>query len=142
MVEPMRIPLIGLSAIAASALSGCNYFPTSPKINTLTDGVAVTVSGGEGSIKHYSLSIPTGAPGLRVRLSGGSGDADLYLRQGTRPTADVHDCASEETGNTEECLMVSPVAGTWHVAVVAYEAFAGLELIAEVVTPPALHHQR
>jgi len=134
----MRMRLPTLCSIATLALAGCNFFPTSPKVNTLSDGIAVTVSGGLGSIKHYSFSVPTGAPGLRVRLSGGSGDADLYVRQGNRPTEDVFDCASEETGNTEECLMVSPIAGTWHVAVVGFEAFNGLQLIAEVVTPPTI----
>lgn len=131
----MRISPLGLVGLLSVALSGCAYLPTSPKSTALSEGVAVSISGSAGSVKYFTFVVPFDAPGLRVDVSGGSGDANLYLRHGARPNDALRDCASTLAGNVDECEIPSPVAGTWHIAVVGYEAYANVELVADIVTP-------
>lgn len=87
-------------------------------------GLAATA----GSSLGFTLSVPAGASNLRFAMSGGTGDADLYVRFGSAPTTTVYDCRPFQTGNTETCSFASPQAGTWHVAVRAYTSFSGLSL--------------
>jgi len=65
-----------------------------------------------------------------VRISGGSGDADLYTRQGSRPTTATYACRPYLDGNTETCTQANTVAGDYYVMVRGYAAYSGLTLIA------------
>ncbi len=133
----MRLSSSGLLATLGLAVAGCAYIPTDPKVTALSEGVAITISGSGGTVKYFTFFVPVGAPGLHVEVSGGTGDANLYLRHGARPTDGASDCASLEVGNVDDCQIVNPVAGTWHIAVVANEAYADLALLADIVTPVA-----
>ncbi|TNF32918.1 MAG: hypothetical protein EP329_09035 [Deltaproteobacteria bacterium] len=50
----------------------------------------------------------------------GTGDADLYVRQGAAPTLDAWDCRPWAWGSDESCTLTAP--GTFHVAVYGYAA--------------------
>ncbi len=56
---------------------------------------------------------------LRATLSGGRGDADLYIRRGARPTLNHHDCRPYLQGNEETCEVNGP--GEFHISVHGYE---------------------
>lgn len=66
-----------------------------------------------------------------VKTFGGSGDADLFVKFGARPTTTSYDCRPYESGNTETCVITNPQAGTWHLSINAYRTFSGLTLDAQ-----------
>jgi serine protease len=73
--------------------------------------------------------VPAGASDLSFQMSGGTGDADLYVRFGSPPTTSSYDCRPYRNGNSESCPFAAPTAGTWHVGVRAYSAFSGVTLV-------------
>ena len=101
--------------------------------NTLASGAALTgLSGAAGSERRFTIAVPAGTPQLRVTLSGGSGDADLYIRRGGVASSATNDCASRNSTNDETCTVTSPGSGTWHVTVDAFSSFSGASLLANV----------
>lgn len=86
------------------------------------------LSGSSGSWKHYTIDVPSCATQLNVVMSGGSGDADLYRRFGAQPTTSTYDCRPYRSGNSEDCSVSNPQAGTHHVSVRAYSAYSGVNL--------------
>lgn len=101
----------------------------------LTSGVPVTgIGGATGTEKRYTIAVPAGATNLAAVTSGGSGDADLYLKFGAAPTTTSYDCRSNRSGNAENCAVASPAAGTWHVLVRMYATTANVTLTATVST--------
>jgi fibronectin type 3 domain-containing protein len=107
----------------------------------LTNGVPVTgVSGAQGSQQTWTMSVPAGATNLQFVTSGGTGDADLYVRFGSAPTTSTYDCRPYLNGNNETCTFATPSAGTWYVMLHGYSAFSGLSLtgsFSAACTPPA-----
>jgi serine protease len=80
----------------------------------------------EGSAKSFSLDVPAGATGLRFEISGGTGDADLYIKRGSQPTTSSYDFRPYLDGNAEAVTVAAPQAGTWFVMVRAYASYAGV----------------
>jgi PKD repeat protein len=102
---------------------------STPGGTVLSNGVARTgLSGATGSSASFTLSVPAGATALSFVTSGGSGDADLYVRFGSAPTTTTFDCSSEASGNTETCNIATAQAGTYHVLLSGYAAYSGLSL--------------
>ena len=98
--------------------------------NQLSNGVPVSgLSGSAGTERRYTIQVPAGRSQLQLRMSGGSGDADLYVRQGSAPTTSSYNCRPYLTGNSETCTFNSPAAGTWHVMVRGYGSFSGVSLV-------------
>ena len=59
----------------------------------LGDGVPVMgLAGSAGEAAYYVITVPAGASQLGVAMSGGTGDADLYVRAGEPPTTTEYDC--------------------------------------------------
>lgn len=108
---------------------------------TLANNVARTgLSGPAGAEIVFTIPVPTTAAKLTVRQSGGTGDADLYLRFGSAPTTTAFDYRPVQPGN-EESVTVQPVqGGTWHAMVRGAASFSGVTLTASweeaVVQPP------
>ncbi len=90
------------------------------------------LSASSGTWSHFSITVPAGATSLTVKLSGGSGDADLYVRQGAQPTTTAWDCRPYLSGNNETCTFNAPAAGTWYVSTRAYRSYSGASLVATV----------
>ncbi|MEZ5465378.1 MAG: endonuclease [Lysobacteraceae bacterium] len=106
--------------------------PPPPSGNTLSKGVPVTgLSASSGNALNYTMTVPSGASDLSFITSGGSGDADLYVKFGSAPTTSSYDCRPYANGNAETCSFASPQAGTWHVMVRAYSSFSGLSLVGD-----------
>jgi len=100
----------------------------------LTSGTPMPgLSGAEGSQKLYRIVVPAGASRLEVQTTGGTGDVDLYLRQGQPPAAGQPvACASEGENANESCVVTNPAAGDWYVLLVAFETYSGVTLTATV----------
>ncbi|HEX8363636.1 MAG TPA: pre-peptidase C-terminal domain-containing protein, partial [Longimicrobium sp.] len=112
---------------------------TQPPTGVLQNGVAVSgLSGATGSEQFWTISVPAGATNLQFQTSGGTGDADIYVRHGSAPTTSTYDCGPVTSDNNETCTFASPAAGTWHVMVHGYGAYSGATLVASYQTGSAV----
>ncbi|MBB1416297.1 S8 family serine peptidase [Pseudoalteromonas sp. SG44-1] len=121
------------AAAAVAAASG----GTTPPVggSELLDGQAQTgLSGAASSDTFYTMTVPSGATNVTFTMSGGTGDADLYVRSGSKPTTSTYDCRPYKGGNSEECSIDSPTAGTYHVMVRGYSAYSGVSLVGNLTT--------
>jgi serine protease len=121
---------------ARAAVDAVNGTPPPPPTgNTLSKGVPVTgLSASTGNSLNYTMDVPAGASNLTFQISGGTGDADLYVRAGSAPTDTVYDCRPYLSGNNETCTIAAPTAGTYHVRVKAYSTFSGVSLVGDYST--------
>lgn len=134
------------AAPATASFGSCNSGQTftggtgggTPGSTALSNGVTLSgLSGSSGSDRLFTLAVPTGASNLRFTLSGGTGDADLYVRRGSAPTTSTYDCRSWVTGNTESCTISAPTSGTWHVLIRGYQTYSGVSLLGRYDSTPA-----
>lgn len=96
----------------------------------LSNGVPVTgIAGAASSNQYWRVNVPAGRT-LTVRTSGGTGDADLYVRQGSRPTTTTYTCRPYTSGNAETCTIGSTVAGDYYIMIRGYSAYSGVSLVA------------
>ncbi len=117
------------AAAVTEAWKAVGVPPPPPVVNPLTNGVPVgSLSGGSGNKKYYALEVPAGQSSLAFEISGGSGDADLYVRSGAVPSTSTYDCRPYKAGNAEVCSFTNPRAGTWYVMLNAYSAYSGVTL--------------
>ena len=129
------------AAAAVAAAGGGN--PPPPGGNSLTKGVAKTgLSGAQGSETRFTFDVPAGASNVTFNISGGTGDADLYVKFGSEPTVaagTTGQCRPWRTGNVENCDYATTQAGTYHVMLHGYGIYSGVSLIADYdtsTTPP------
>lgn len=92
---------------------------------------AIDLSGATGSWTHYYVDLPAGMTSLNVTMSGGTGDADLYVRQGSQPTTSSYDCRPYRSGNNETCEIDNPGSGRWYISLQGYQAYSGVDLLVE-----------
>lgn len=97
--------------------------------SVLQNGVPVSnLTAAKGGKLNFTVEVPAGRSQLVVTSSGGSGDADLYVKFGSAPTASSYDCRPYKSGNAETCTLNAPKAGTWHVQLSGFSAFSGVTL--------------
>ena len=95
----------------------------------LENGVPVTdISGAANSEQFWTINVPAGTATLNVVMTGGTGDADLYVNHGTQPTTSTYECRPYQFGNEESCAISNPAEGTWHVMIRGYQDFTGISL--------------
>jgi len=110
--------------------------PPDPDPVALVKGVPVTgLEAAAGHSLSYTLDVPAGSTNLVFTLSGGTGDADMYVRFGSAPTDTEYDCRPYTTGNNEVCTVPAPVAGTYYVRVKAYASYSGVSLVGNYGEP-------
>ena len=110
--------------------------PPPPGGGQLNNGDSVAnLSGSTGSWQYFTIDVPAGATNLQVVMSGGSGDADLYLRFGSQPTTSSYDCRPYSSGNNESCPVASPSAGTYHIGINAFSSYSGVTLTVSYTEP-------
>ncbi|MCO7223399.1 S8 family serine peptidase [Pleionea sp. CnH1-48] len=114
-----------------SAFSGASLTGTYSKDSGGGSGSSFNrsnVSGTSGSWKHFSVTIPAGMSSFVVNMSGGTGDADLFIRKGAKPTSSRYQCRPYLTGNTETCTINNPEAATWYISINGFEDYSGVNL--------------
>ncbi|TQV87075.1 DUF2817 domain-containing protein [Aliikangiella coralliicola] len=112
--------------------------PPPPGDNELTNGQPVTVSAAKNEVKGYTLDVPADTSSLNFVITGGSGDADLYVKFGSAPTLDDYDCRPYKNGNEETCSITNRRAGKYYASLVAYADFSNVNLTGtyQTDTPP------
>ena len=104
---------------------------TGPGDSVLENGVAKSnLTGAKNDELHFSLDVPANATDLSFTMSGGSGDADLYVQYAAAPTTGSYDCRPWEGGNNESCPISNVQSGTYYVMVQGYSSFDGVSLVA------------
>ncbi|MBN1210675.1 MAG: M4 family metallopeptidase, partial [Myxococcaceae bacterium] len=95
----------------------------------LTNGVTKTgLSGASGSQTFYHLDVPANTA-VTFTMSGGTGDADMYVKFGSQPTTSSYDCRPYKSGNAETCSMAAKTtAGRYNVMLRGYSAYSGVSL--------------
>jgi hypothetical protein len=101
--------------------------------NRLRNNIAVSnVYGGWATEKLYTFTVPTTSSIISAsfQISGGTGDADIYVRYNSPPTTGLYDCRPYIGGNNETCTFDYPSSGTYYVLVRGYTAYTGVSLMA------------
>lgn len=121
------------AAPAANSFGNCNAGQTltgGSSGNALVNNVPRSgLAASTGNTSNYTLAVPAGANNLLFQISGGSGDADLYVRFGSAPTTSTYSCRPYLNGNNESCSFPTPQTGTYHVMLRAYTSFSGVTLV-------------
>jgi len=135
----------GFSAITATMTSAPSRLLSGnvTVVAGLVSGVstaALASDGARGSGIRRFIVVPPGKTSLTITLTGGTGDPDLYVRQGTPPTTSTGNsstsCVSElGAGATETCTFANPAPGVWHMLVALWTPYSGYRLRA-TFSPP------
>ncbi|WP_375768173.1 M4 family metallopeptidase [Archangium gephyra] len=83
------------------------------------------LSGAKGSSTNYTHVTPAGATAMRFATTGGTGDADMYVKFGSAPTTASYDCMSAGATATESCTINGAKQGTYYVLIKGYSAYSG-----------------
>lgn len=103
---------------------------TTPVDGVLENGVSETnITALKDEEVRFTFEVPAGATDVNFAMSGGTGDADLYVKFGSAPSDSIYDCRPWANGNSESCAG-SESGGTYHVMVKAYNSFSGVNLLA------------
>ncbi|MEO8159963.1 MAG: S8 family serine peptidase [Arenimonas sp.] len=130
--------LVQLTANDAGGASNCTLHEVkvNPPSVALSNGVALNgVAGKTGAELPFTLAVPAGATNLSFSTSGGSGDADLYIKFGSAPSLSDYDCISGSPTTTESCTIGTVQAGTYYVMVNAYSDIASVSLLGSYSAP-------
>ena len=92
--------------------------------------LSTTITAQKGTERRFSINVPSGKSYLTVAISGGTGDADLYVKYGKAPSFAYWDCRPYEYGNSESCHISLQHAGTWYIMVYSYSNYSGVKLTA------------
>lgn len=110
-------------------------FTVSPLFVLLTSGVAKTgIAGNLGDTLLFRINVPAGKDSLKITMSGGTGDLDMYVRFNAVPAYGGANwvCRPYAAGNNETCVMAAPAAGFWYVWLDVYENASGASLTARI----------
>lgn len=91
------------------------------------------LSGSKRQWQYFTVTIPADTPAnaqLEISISGGSGDADLYVRMGADPTTSLYDCRPYLAGSNEQCTLPAVAGEQWHIGLYPYRNFSGVTLVA------------
>lgn len=120
------------AAAAVAAASGGTTPPTGGDSELINGEAKTGLSGAANAQAFYTMTVPSGATNVTFTMSGGTGDADLYVRAGSKPTTTTYDCRPYKGGNSEECSIDNPTAGTYHVMLNGYSAYSAVSLVGNI----------
>ncbi len=130
-LSPNRLANARLLGGGGGGGGGPGEQPEIPKDPELANGNPILgLAGAKNEQKNFVIQVPAGARNLTVTMSGGTGDADLYLKSVSPPTLTSYSCRPYRTGNNETCTFRYPRAGLWYVMLRGYANFSGVKLVA------------
>ncbi len=86
------------------------------------------LSGARRSWTDFPVAIPANTDSLQVTLTGGSGDADLYVMFSALPDRSNFDCRSYNNNNEEICTITNPQVGEWYVSLYGFKDYSNATL--------------
>lgn len=101
---------------------------TDPADFVLTNKVAKTGLAGAKASSQYFTYQSTSTGNLQIATSGGTGDVDLFVKFGSKPTSNSYDCRPYKNGNGETCDFAAAKVGTYHVMLNGYQDYSGVTL--------------
>lgn len=105
-------------------------YATETTVTVLQKDVPVTgLAGVAGSELFFSIQVPANQPELKISISEGTGDCDLYVKFGALPTVSSYDYRPFRLGNNETVKVENPAAGTWYIMLRGYSGYAGVTLL-------------
>ena len=100
-----------------------------PVQGKLTSGVPISgLADATGSEQEFYLVVPAEATTVAFNMSGGTGDADLHVKFGAKPTTGDYGCRPYLGGNNEDCSFTAQ-AGTYYVMIHGYSSYSGVSLV-------------
>lgn len=91
-------------------------------------------SGMAGAGKVYTLAVPAGAVGLRLRTSGGTGDVSLYANVGSTATPSSFTWKSVHPRTNQEMVVIgNPVAGTYYLTVFGETDYSNVGILGDFI---------
>ncbi|KPJ65499.1 MAG: hypothetical protein AMJ45_05125, partial [Syntrophobacter sp. DG_60] len=100
-----------------------------PEVTGLQNGQEITgLSGSEGSESHFFIEVPSGTEHLEVKIWGGSGDCDLYVRYGSQATINNWDYRPWLNGNSEKVDISDPESGKWYIMLEGHASYSDVSL--------------
>jgi Bacterial pre-peptidase C-terminal domain len=122
--------VLGLTLAASASASPCELDVEDLKFGIPATGLAADQACFFGPV--LKIDVPAGATNLLISSSGGTGDADLYVKFGTIPTSlSGSDYHSAEPGSLESVSIPNPQPGIWYVQVFPRASFSGVTLTAD-----------
>ncbi|WP_444997531.1 basic secretory protein-like protein [Aliikangiella sp. IMCC44359] len=102
---------------------------TNPGDTKLTKGVAVTgLSDSKNGNRYFRIDVPAGASNLTFNTTGSQGDADLYIKFGSRASKSDYECRSETSSSNETCSIAAPKQGTYFATIFAWSNYSGVSI--------------
>lgn len=101
--------------------------PTTPEPEP-ESGRVENIQGTEFSWQYFEITLAENRSLLTVKISGGDGDADLYVNYNQKVSDVAYICRPYEYANDETCTMETPKAGTWYVGIKGFEDYSGVTL--------------
>ncbi|MCJ8270078.1 MAG: collagenase, partial [Psychrosphaera sp.] len=114
--------------LASDPVTASVSVSSDPVGNVLNNGQTISINGAQDSENRFTMDVPAGASDLNFVITGGSGDADLYVQHGSAPTTNTYDCRPWLGGNNETCAIANVQSGTYHVMVRAYNSYSNVSL--------------
>lgn len=134
------VVVTGAEAYNGARLRVRSVQPANIELNDPADGLFDADTGE----RVFKLSVPEGTASLHAQLSGGNGDADLFVAEGYIPICSAttnwfcdFDESSESLGSYEAVQVDAPTAGDWFITVMAFEAYEDLTLTVSTSASPA-----
>ena len=113
------------NAITNVSLTGSyNEGNTAEPINRVENNISVAAN----NWSRYTQNLDAGYSSFTVNISGGNGDADLYVNFASPSTESVYQCRPFKNGNLETCNIDNPQAGTWFIDLKGYSSASGVTL--------------
>lgn len=113
------------NAITNVSLTGSyNEGNTAEPINRVENNISVAAN----NWSRYTQNLDAGYSAFTVNISGGNGDADLYVNFASPSTESVYQCRPFKNGNLETCNIDNPQAGTWFIDLKGYSSASGVTL--------------
>jgi len=120
------LTMLALATTAGSALAA----------SALENNVDVSgLSGPSGSQVFYTLEVPAGSTNLSFNMSGGSGDADMFVKFGSQASSSNWDCRPYRYGNEETCDISNVQSGTYSVMLDAWSSYSDVTLVGSYNDP-------
>jgi predicted extracellular nuclease len=130
------------SLYADNAYRASDHDPVVVELNTTPPAPEPEVWSGEFTNvggwfwpKNFKIDVPEGYQNLKIEVTGGWGDANLKVKQGSAPSLFRYDCLSAKFGNVDVCEFAEPKAGKWFIQVSGYLPFGNVTVKYSAVKP-------